>query len=53
MQIFLQMQLHKQKAVQEYENYNPIQDKMYKSDFDYFLEEFDDKFKKKNDMEFV
>ena len=42
----IRMDLAKQKAVQEYEKYNPIQDKMYKSDFDYFLEEFDDKFKK-------
>lgn len=43
----IRMDLAKQKAVQEYEKYNPIQDKMYKSDFDYFLEEFDDKFKKR------
>ena len=34
----------RQKAFEEYEKYKPIQDKVYKSDFDRFLDEFDEKF---------
>ena len=34
----------RQKAFEEYEKYKPIQDKIYKSDFDRFLEEFDVKY---------
>jgi len=34
----------RQKAFEEYEKYKPIQDKIYKSDFDCFLEEFDEKY---------
>ena len=35
------MNLVKQKALDEYEQYKVIQDRLYQSDFDVFLEDFE------------
>lgn len=40
----IKMDLAKQKALGEYEKYKVIQDKIYQSDFDMFLEDFEEKY---------
>ena len=40
----IKMDLAKEKAIGEYEKYKPIQDRLYKSDFDVFLEDFEEKY---------
>ena len=42
----IKMSLAKEKALGEYEKYKVIQDKVYQSDFDRFLEDFEDKYQK-------